>query len=37
MNRAIEVKSKTFFLVSQVLSFIYTKQTNNNVVDKTFN
>ena len=34
-NRAFEVKWKTFFLVSQVLSFMYTKQTSKNVADTT--
>ena len=36
MKRTFEVKQKTFFLVSQVLSFRYTKQTSKNVVDTTF-
>ena len=31
-----EVKQKTFFLVSQVLSFRYTKQTSKNVAGTTF-
>ena len=35
MKRAFEVKLKTFFLVSQVLSFRHTKQTSENVVDTT--
>ena len=30
------MKQKTFFLVSQVLSFRHTKQTSKNVVDTTF-
>ena len=36
MQRAFEVKQKTFFIVSQVLSFRYAKQTRKNVVDTTF-
>ena len=36
MKRAFKVKWKLFFLVSQVLSFRYTKQTSKNVVDATF-
>ena len=35
-KRAFEVKQKTFFLVSQVLSFTHTKQTSKNVADTTF-
>ena len=35
-KRVFEVKQKTFFLVSQVLSFRHTKQTSKNVVDTTF-
>ena len=37
MKRAFEVKQKTFFLVSQVLSFRLKKQTRKNVDDATFN
>ena len=33
MKRAFEVKSETFFLVSQVLSFGLTKQISENVAD----
>ena len=33
---AFEVKRKAFFLVSQVLSFRYTKRTRQNVADTTF-
>ena len=36
MKRAFEIK-KTFFLVSQVLSFGHKKQTSKNVADTTFN
>ena len=36
MRKAFKVKQKTFFLVSQVLSFRYKKQTSKNVVDTTF-
>ena len=36
MKRAFAVKEKTFFLVSQVLSFRHTKQTSKNVVDTIF-
>ena len=36
MKRAFEMKQKTFFLVSQVLSFSLTKQTSKTVVDTTF-
>ena len=35
-KRVFEVKQKTFFLVSQVLSFRHTKQTSKNVADTTF-
>ena len=35
-KRAFEVKWKTFFLVSQVLSFKLTKQTSKYVTDTTF-
>ena len=35
-QRAFEVKWKTFFLVSQVLSFRLKKQTSKNVADTTF-
>ena len=35
MKRAFEMKQKTFFLVSQVLSFSLTKQTSKTVVDTT--
>ena len=34
--RAFEVKWKTFFLVSQVVSFRLTKETSKNVADITF-
>ena len=37
MKRAFEVKEKTFFFVSQVLSFRLEKQTSKNVADTTFN
>ena len=37
MRRAFEVKRKTFFQVSQVLSFRLAKQTTKNVWDTTFN
>ena len=37
MTRAFEVKQKTFFQVSQVLSFRFEKQTSKNVADTTFN
>ena len=37
MTRAFEVKQKTFFQVSQVLSFGFEKQTSKNVADTTFN
>ena len=36
MERALEVKRKTFFLVSQVLFFTRKKQTNKNVAGTTF-
>ena len=36
MKRAFRVKLKTFYLVSQVLSFRHTKQTSKNVADTTF-
>ena len=36
MKRAFEVKQKTFFQVSQVLSFRLEKQTSKNVADTTF-
>ena len=36
MKRAFEVKLKTYFFVSQVLSFWHTKQTSKNVADTTF-
>ena len=36
-KRAFEVKSKTFFFVSKVLSFRHAKQTSKNVADTTFN
>ena len=36
MERAFEVKWKTFFLVPQVLSFKPKKQTSENVADTTF-
>ena len=35
-KRAFEVKQKTFFLVSQVLSFRVEKQTSKNAADTTF-
>ena len=35
-KRAFEVKEKTLFLVSRVLSFRHTKQTSKNVADTTF-
>ena len=35
-KRALGVKYKTFFLVSQVLSFRRKKQTRDNVADKAF-
>ena len=35
-KRAFEVKQKTLFLVSQVLSFKQIKQTSKNVSDATF-
>ena len=35
-KRAFEVKQKTFFLVSKMLSFRYTKQSSKNVADTTF-
>ena len=35
-KKAFEVKEKTLFLVSQVLSFGHTKQTSKNVADTTF-
>ena len=35
-KRDFEVKEKTFFFASQVLSFRHTKQTSKNVVDATF-
>ena len=37
MKRAFEVKQKTFFLVSQVLSFGLKKPTTENVADTTLN
>ena len=37
MKRAFKVKSKIFFLVSQVLSFRLIKQTIKNVADTFFN
>ena len=37
MSRAFEVKQKTFFLVSEVLSHRLTKQTSKKVADTTFN
>ena len=36
MKRIFEKKQKTFFLVSKVLSFRYTKQTSKNVEGITF-
>ena len=36
-SKAFEVKWKTFFLVSHVLSFRLTKQTSKNVADTTLN
>ena len=36
MKRALE-KKKTFFLVSQMLSFRETKQISKNIADTTFN
>ena len=33
MKRAFEMKQKTFFLASQVLSFRHAKQTGKNVPD----
>ena len=36
MKGALEVKDKTFSLVSQVLSFRNTKQTSKNVADRSF-
>ena len=36
MKRAFEVKEKTYFLVSQVLSFRLKKQTRKNVLDTNF-
>ena len=36
MKRAFKVKEKTFFLVSQVLSFRHKKQTSKNVAETTF-
>ena len=36
MERAFEVKRKTVFLVSELLSFRYTKQTSKNVAATTF-
>ena len=36
MERALEVKRKTFFLVSQVLSFTRKEQTSKNVAGTTF-
>ena len=35
-KRAFEVKKKTFFLVSLVISFRHTNQTSKNVADTTF-
>ena len=37
MKRAFQAKQKTYFLVSQVLSFRHTKQINKNVAVTTFN
>ena len=36
MKTAFEAKQKTFFLVSNVLSFRHTKQTSKNAADTTF-
>ena len=36
MKRAFEVKQKTFFFVSEVLSFKLIKQTGKNLADTTF-
>ena len=36
MERGFEVKQRTFFLVSELLSFRYTKQTSKNVAATTF-
>ena len=36
MERAFEVKQKTFFQVSQLLSLRLEKQTSKNVADTTF-
>ena len=36
MKRAFEVKEKTYFLVSQVLSVRHTNQISKNVADTTF-
>ena len=36
INCEVSLFSKTFFLVSQVLSFRHTKQTSKNVADTTF-
>ena len=36
MKGAFEVKQKTFFLASQVLSFRHKKQASKNVADTTF-
>ena len=36
MKKAFEVKQKTFFLVTRVLSFRYTRQTSKIVADTTF-
>ena len=36
MKRAFEVKQKTFFHASQVLSFRYKKQTSKNVANTIF-
>ena len=33
MKRAFKVKQKTFFLVSQLLSFRHTKETSKNVAE----
>ena len=37
MKRGFEVKRKTFFLVSQILSFRFKQQSSKNVPDTTFN
>ena len=36
MKRAFEVKQKTLSLISQVISFRYTKQISKNVAEATF-